>query len=256
VSTINLKDFAAKEGIILKKPEDLIIEAKDNITRKHAYTKSQIKEHFDLLIDETEKEAHRLYLQYEEEYGKRVFSIFINHLINRKEIANISQISTILGKYFKPFDRFFLSLAQSRKSRAGKAFEKIHNALFKSLDYPFDEQVVINGKPDFLMPSAKHFKVNPPDCIIFTAKRTLRERWRQIVTEGTRGLGFYLATIDENISSNALKEMLDHRIIIVCPQRIRNDHYSRAINVISFKQFFNDVLDPAMTRWKRNKIIS
>src|SRR3990167_3854109 len=152
--------------------------------------------------------------------------------------------------------KFFLSLAQSRKARAGKSFEAIHNALFKELSYPFDEQRVINGKPDFIMPSYGHYMNNAPDCIIFTAKRTLRERWRQIVTEGTRGLGFFLATIDDNISTNQLTEAHNNRIFIVCPEIIRKEKYSDAVNVLSFPQFFKDYLDPALARWKRNKIVS
>lgn len=105
------------------------------------------------------------------------------------------------------------------------------------------------------MPSYDHYVKNAIDCIIFTAKRTLRERWRQIVTEGTRGLGFYLATIDEKISSNQLDEARNHRIYIVCPEEIRSGYYSGKVNVLSFTQFFKDYLDPAMERWRRNNVI-
>lgn len=95
------------------------------------------------------------------------------------------------------------------------------------------------------------------DCIIFTAKRTLRERWRQIVTEGTRGLGFYLATIDEKVSKNALDEMKKHRIYLVVPERIKstNSEYNKAENVITFEDFFKYHLDPSVERWKAKKII-
>src|SRR3990170_4283733 len=115
----------------------------------------------------------------------------------------------------------------------------------KQLNYPFDEQQVINGKPDFLMPSRRHYDRNLMDCIIFTAKRTLRERWRQIVTEGTRGLGFYLATIDEGISAPQLGEMLNHRIYIVVPENIKRKiaSYNAAPNVITYEDFFRQHLD-------------
>ena len=133
----------------------------------------------------------------------------------------------------------------------------ILKTLFKRLSYPFDEQQVINGKPDFLMPNRHHYDSNPMGCIIFTAKRSLRERWRQIVTEGTRGLGFYLATIDESISSNQLDEMMDHRIYLVIPESIKNniEYYITASNVISFEEFFQYHLDPALTRWRNRGII-
>jgi hypothetical protein len=106
--------------------------------------------------------------------------------------------------------------------------------LSRRLNYPFEEQQVINGKPDFLMPNKQHWDDNTMDCIIFTVKRSLRERWRQIVTEGTRGLGFYLATIDESISSTQISEILSNRIYLVVPSRIKQETetYSSTPNVI------------------------
>lgn len=187
----SLKNFAEQNNIKLKDQKVIAEEASKVITNRYKYDKDQIKSNFDTLLDATQIEIYNVYLKYEQEYGKKVFKAFIKHLIKSGELTSLSQTGEVLGKYFKLFDSFFLSIAQSRKARAGKTFEDIHNALFKKLDYPFDEQKVINGKPDFLMPSYKHFVNNPIDSIIFTAKRTLRERWRQIVTEGTRGLGFY-----------------------------------------------------------------
>jgi len=251
----NLVEFAKEKDIRLEPQEKIIAEARDHIKKKYKHSIDKIKSNFDALLEETEKEAYRLYLNYEQCYGEKVFDAFAGELIKAGELKKLEHIGKILGRYFKLFDQFFLSLAQSRKTRAGKGFEKIHNSLFRILNYPFDEQVVINGKPDFLMPSAKHYRENPMDCIIFTAKRTLRERWRQIVTEGTRGLGFFLATIDENVSTAQLKEMLDHRIYLVCPENIKKKCYRDKINVLSFRQFFKDHLDPRMKLWKRNKII-
>jgi len=251
----NLVDFAAEKGVKIKSQEEIVNEARNLIKRKYKYSIEKVKENFDALLEETEKEAYRLYLNCEQKYGEKVYEVFVEELINSGKLSKFEDVGKILGKNFKLFDKFYLSLAQSRKTRAGKGFEKIHNSLFKILNYPFDEQIVINGKPDFLMPSAKHYTKNPMDCIIFTAKRTLRERWRQIVTEGTRGLGFFLATIDEDVSSAQLKEMLDHRIYLVCPENIKSRCYSGRINVLSFRQFFKDHLDPKIKSWRRNKII-
>lgn len=250
----NLVKFAKERNIKLENQEKIITEARDFIKAKYKYPLERIKDNFDALLEETEKEAYRRYLNYERIYGGKVFEIFIKELIKSGELNKLENTGKTLGKYFKLFDKFYLSLSQSRKARAGKGFEKIHNSLFKILNYPFDEQIVINGKPDFLMPSAKHYKENPMDCIIFTAKRTLRERWRQIVTEGTRGLGFYLATIDKKVSSKQLEEMLNHRIYLVCPESIKKKYYKDKVNVLSFRQFFKDHLDPKIKSWKRNKI--
>lgn len=146
--------------------------------------------------------------------------------------------------------------AQSRKARAGKAFEGIIRGLFKQCDYPFDENRVINGKPDFIMPSEDHFRAHAADCIIFTAKRTIRERWRQIVTEGTQGAAFFLASLDENVTTEQIGEMRKKKIYLVVPASMKaSTVYKHEPNVLSFEDFFADHLDPAVARWKRHKII-
>lgn len=253
----DLKAFATDEGIILRHQDEILEEATRNIAARYSYNTEQIKDNFDALIYETEREAYRIYLIAEKEYGEQVFDAFTRKLIRDGEIRDVNDVGTVLGRYFRSFDRFFLSLKQSRTTRAGKTFEGITKNLFKVLNYPYETQITIDGgnTPDFLMPSAQHYNENAPDCIIFTSKRTLRERWRQIVTEGTRGLGFYLATIDDKISSTQLTEMLRNRIYVVVPQQLKNEKYPATTNVLSFSQFFNDYLDPAVARWRRNGII-
>jgi len=223
--------------------EDVYKISTQQILRKHSLEPADYPKRFSALVDEIGREAYALYLRKEEKSGEKVL----------KEFFKTSKTSGV----FKKLDRFFLSISQSRKTRAGKAFEEIIKALFRKCDYPFDEQRVINGKPDFLMPSEKHFRKNAPDCIIFTAKRTLRERWRQIATEGLRGLGFFLATIDDSISAEQAKEMLAHRIYMVVPESLKQGipHYKKAANIITFEDFFTDHLDAAMKRWRRAGVI-
>lgn len=256
MSISNLKEFALAKGIKIKEQKDIADIASENIAKRFGYNKAQIKENFDDLLEETEKEAYRIYRGFEKSYGEEIFKAFANEVVKSGEISNMDQLGCLLGNYFSVLDSFYMSLAQSRKTRAGHSFENIHNALFKELQYPFDEQRVINGKPDFIMPSYDHFMANSIDCIIFTAKRTLRERWRQIVTEGNRGLGFFLATIDDKVSTSQLQEMHRSRIYLVCPQNIKTAKYNDVMNVLSFKQFFKDHLDPAMERWIRNGVIT
>ncbi len=217
-------------------------------------TPLHIKSNFSGLIEELEHGAHSIYRNYETRVGAESLFKFFGL---DEAIPVPLKFAELFKESFEELNLFFLSLAQSRKSRAGKAFEVIIKRLFKSLDYPFDEQVVINGKPDFLLPSEKHYRVHAPDCIIFTAKRTLRERWRQIVTEGIRGLAFYLATIDEKVTENALAEMKANRIYLVVPMQLKKsiDHYTEAPNVLTFETFFKQHLDPAMQRWKENSVI-
>ena len=218
-------------------------------------TAAYTKENFSFLVEVLQVDAYNIYLEEEKKAGSFAIGDYIKHKVAEDVPAYeaISAISSMFGE----FDKFFLSLTQSRRPRAGIALEVILKTLFRRLGYPFDEQQVINGKPDFLMPSRRHYDKNPMDCIIFTAKRSLRERWRQIVTEGTRGLGFFLATIDERISEPQLREMLENRIYVVVPERIKNEVsvYVRGPNVISFEDFIRHHLDPAMARWKSAGVV-
>lgn len=253
---LDLINLAKENGIILRNQSEIVEEAKNTIEVKNKYSIQQIKENFDILLDETESEAYRLYKVSEKEYGESVLELLVRKILCENSIVtNLEKFIPLLCSQFACLNQFYLSLSQSRKARAGKAFESIHNSLFKTLKYPFNEQCVINGKPDFLLPSEEHYRREPMDCIVFTAKRTLRERWRQIVTEGTRGLGFFLATIDDKVSENQLREMQRNRIYLVCPNSIKSKCYNEITNVLNFQVFFRDYLDPAMERWKRKKII-
>ena len=221
----------------------------------HKITDDYIKKNFSRLVERLSSAAYDQYLKVQKHEGEAALKEYLEEKISSDDSSK--KAIEMVVSCFEEFDRFYLSLSQSRKQRAGSAFEDIIKTLFKRLSYPFDEQIVINGKPDFLMPGEKHYKSNAMDCIIFTAKRTLRERWRQIVTEGTRGLGFYLATIDDGVSESQLDEMKHNRIYLVLPVSLKKAilHYSEAYNVISFEEFFKNHLDPAVKRWKKAKIL-
>ncbi len=254
---MDLRKLAKQQSIELVDSKQLVSEAIGNITNRYGYSREEMKINFDRLIEESEQEAHRIYRIHEREYSKQVVSLYVTYLVKENGISDLNEVSNILGANASTLDKFFLSMAQGRKARAGSAFESFHKDLFRRLGYPFSEQQVINGKPDFLLPSADHYKINPPGCILFTVKRTIRERWRQIVTEGTKGLAYFLGTIDASKSKSELDEMLDNRIYLVCPHEIKQStvEYREAQNVLSFQGFFRYHLDPAMSRWKDTGVI-
>ncbi|MDR3561993.1 MAG: type II restriction endonuclease [Negativicutes bacterium] len=223
--------------------------------RRHKNDRKWIKHNFSKLVESVQLDAYEEYLRNEVVAGRKALAKVFLPLTGKKPTAQ-DLIETI-GKHFHALDRFFLGLTQGRRARAGGAFEYLIKELFVQLRYPFSSQPIINGQPDFILPSVEHFRLHAADCIIFTVKRSLRERWRQIVTEGTRGLGFYLATIDEKIGANDLAEMNRARINLVVPTRIKalRADYEDAPNVITFEQFFRFHLDPGMKRWRAARII-
>jgi hypothetical protein len=210
-----------------------------------------LKAQFDDVLVAIEVETYRLYLLDEKKMVQEsVRELLLRPLsgpgpYGRDDVARIAEDAS------DELARLFMHLGQSRRSKAGRTFETNLRGLFRRLDYPFDEGPMINGKPDFLMPGKKLFGVNPAECIIFTAKRTLRERWRQITTEG-KHFRLFLATIDEKVSENQLGEMLKQQVYLVIPKKKIEDNaaYRGAKNVISFEEFFRDFLDPAVKRWR------
>jgi hypothetical protein len=214
-----------------------------------------IKTNFSALVEQVQIDAYRDYLESEKDAGREAMAAVFVPMVGNPSTGEDGV--RLVGGYFYALDRFYLGLTQGRRPRAGKTFEYLIKELFRRLQYPFTPQAIINGQPDFILPSIEHFHHNAPDCIIFTVKRTLRERWRQIVTEGTRGLGFFLATIDEEVAVRDLGEMLRSRINLVVPERIKHcrPDYEQAPNVISFEHFFRFYLDPAMDRWRAAGVI-
>lgn len=248
-----MADFLAEMRERYMTPQTTLIELATAKVLKDASVvdSSQLKERFDDLLVEIEVETYRLYLQAEKQMvTESVRELLLRPLAGPGPYSR-GDVSRVAAEAADHLARLFMHLGQSRRSKAGKTFELNIRGLFRRLDYSFDEQRVINGKPDFLMPGEKLFRENPAECVIFTAKRTLRERWRQITSEG-KHFRLFLATIDERVSPNQLAEMLKQQVYLVIPKKLieKNEGYRVARNVISFEEFFRDFLDPAAKRWK------
>ena len=215
---------------------------------------SEIKDRFNEIFTTTLSKVYKMYQEYERNAGKVAL---VRTVAERLPTGSAMDLAVYLGDRFNGIDEYCLSLGQGRKSRAGATIEDVVEKLFVQLGYEFDTQPLVNGKPDFIFPSKAQYEENANQTIVFTTKRTARERWRQIITEGARGAQLFLGTIDPDITSHQLSEMNDHRVWVVVPQDMKNKipDYKNAPNVIPYREFFDDWLDPAMERWKRRGII-
>ena len=254
-------DHPAREEILadLKRHFDvpggreICTDAMHQVLAGRAGDQEWIKSNFSRLVNDIQIAAYDRYLALEGPAAGYAVRKAFDPLLPDDATAN--DLFSAIERNFWVLDKFFLGLTQGRRPRAGKAFEHIIKVLFDMLGYPYTPQPIINGQPDFLLPSVEHYRRNAMDCIIFTAKRTLRERWRQITTEGTKGSMFFLATIDEKVAARDLPDMMLHRIYLVMPESIRAASYASEANVISFETFFAQHLDPAIQRWRANGVI-
>ncbi|MDB4863540.1 type II restriction endonuclease [Pirellulaceae bacterium] len=198
-------------------------------------TPEYIKANFSDLFQDMQEEIYKSFLSYENKIGSEI-------LQRELELSKTD--------LFERLKAFFMSCSQSRKSRAGSAFEFIVKEMFGKLNYPFSEQVKAeNARLDFVLPSADHFEKQPLDSIIVTVKRTLKERWKQIVSEANKGYGFFLVTMDKEKTKSEISEMETKKVYMVVPKKIKEEKYPGLYNVITFEEFFKKHLDPAVLRW-------
>lgn len=153
-------------------------------------------------------------------------------------------------------DALMLSASQQRKSRAGYSYEHHIEAMLSDGGIPFEKQVIIEARkrPDFILPSlafidrgTKHAKTG----LILSAKTTLRERWKQVEREkGKRRL--FLTTVDENIAGSSIEDMASFGVYLVIPESLRQSReteYKDHTNVVSFKEFCSEVVQPNLKSW-------
>jgi len=112
---------------------------------------------------------------------------------------NVELISSALQALYPDLWRVFLSRSQSRKQRGGGDFQEQIKLMFQLANIPFEEQTR-EYRTDFVIPSQALFQRDRTRAIIFSVKRTLRERWQEVVDElhHTNCPNVYLATANES----------------------------------------------------------
>jgi len=110
-------------------------------------------------------------------------------------------VTHLLANWYCHLRLCFLSVSQSRKTRGGKDFELQRERLLSLAGVPYETQVTEN-RTDFVLPSIAVFQRNRNEALVVSAKRTLRERWREVAEElfNLRSPNVYLLTADENVS--------------------------------------------------------
>ncbi|MFN7092407.1 MAG: type II restriction endonuclease [Allorhizobium sp.] len=123
------------------------------------------------------------------------------------------------------FLSFSLSVQNRRKARAGQALENHLEAVFHAhgIRYARGAQTENRNKPDFLFPGAADY-ANPafPEArlTMLGAKSTLKDRWRQVLSEARRIDQKHLLTLEPSISENQTDEMRAKSLQLVIPRKL------------------------------------
>jgi len=123
------------------------------------------------------------------------------------------------------FIQFSTSVLNRRKSRAGKSLEYHLEHIFRAHNVLYSSQEHTEGRnqPDFLFPGIAQYQQEtfPGHLLTFLgAKRTLKERWRQVLSEAQRIPIKHLATIDVGLTSSQISEITQAQVRLVIPEPV------------------------------------
>ena len=127
------------------------------------------------------------------------------------------------------FLKFSLSVQNRRKSRAGQSLEHHLEVLFRARGIAFDRSAETENrnKPDFLFPGAAAYRdagFPAARLTMLGVKSTLKDRWRQALSEAARIDQKHLFTLEPGISENQSREMHAKNLVFVLPERLHTTY--------------------------------
>ena len=149
----------------------------------------------------------------------------------------------------------FVTLAQSvlqrRKSRAGRSLELhirqllLEENLVEGLHFAYQPVTERNKQPDFLFPNQQTYvdrSFPAKRLMMLAAKTTVRERWRQIISEADRIPTKHLLTVQRGVSENQFRQMQDAGVQLVVPEPLK-EAYPKSVrpHLMSLESFLADV---------------
>ena len=125
------------------------------------------------------------------------------------------------------FLSFSLSVQNRRKSRVGLALENHLEAVFtaQNIGYQRGAETENRNKPDFLFPGGEQYRDQefPAERLtMLGAKSTLKDRWRQVLSEAQRIEQKHILTLEPGISDNQTDEMQAKHLQLVIPRRLHS----------------------------------
>lgn len=149
------------------------------------------------------------------------------------------------GADVEGFLKFSLAVQNTRKSRVGLALENHLEAIFSahSIRFARGAETENKNKPDFLFPGQLEYldPCFPAERLtMLGSKSTLKDRWRQVLSEAERIPLKHLLTLAPGLSENQTKEMEAKSLQLVVPTRLQLTYRpSQQSWLISLFEFLN-----------------
>lgn len=157
---------------------------------------------------------------------EELFAAFSSHLLS-SQLQGLIEAAGAPPVDPSPFQELMLGHQNRSKSRAGHALENHLEAVFNALRVPYTRGHLTENraKPDFVFPGGTEYDDSAFDTSHLTmlaAKRTLKDRWRQVLSESERIAEKHLITLQAPISENQTDEMRAHAIQLVVPASLQS----------------------------------
>lgn len=149
--------------------------------------------------------------------------------LERRIVAARLQAGFLTGEHVDVdgFMSFSLSVQNRRKSRAGQSLENHLEALFLARNIQFQRGVETENrnKPDFLFPGQAAYRdpaFPTENLTMLGSKSTVKDRWRQVLSEAQRIENKHLLTLEPGISENQTDEMRTKHLQLVIPAKLHS----------------------------------
>ena len=207
----------------------------------------------DVLLELTRKREFAIYKMDEAmTYGAEV----VDAIAGNGKTPSVSSVVCACIERFDELYSIFLRASQARSSRVGGTFESHMATVLTDGRIPHQGQPVFGGsRPDFVLPNSSVYHDaarRPTLALVLALKTTLRERWRQVVSESA-GCPVFLATLDEGVPAATLDKLAERGIVMVVPERFKTSEYSDYVgraDVMTFRTFFDRVSDQRREAWR------
>jgi hypothetical protein len=209
-------------------PDEILKETIKNLNLQP----KEVTENFGKYALKLEETAFGRYLEYEEKALEKLVGLwvkenlkYINKLVEEKGVEK--GITEILQKIAPFIKKFEFRAGNMRKARGGMTFQKSLKYLLELVGVPCEEphgeMRKILKRIDLVSPNADVAKRRPDKAVFLATKRTLAERWKQVVSEHRKGARLYLITVDDDISSEKADEIGNAGIVVYIKDKVK-DH--------------------------------
>lgn len=234
---INMDELDKKLNPILNSiptVDNIFSEALETIEKKSPklLRAPHIQASFSKCLMTLEQTAFNLYLRYQMSAFESLIKLWVSEngdLI--REIASKNpapkRFAEEVCKRVYPFiQRMEFRAGQKRKSRGGGTFQTAVEYLLRKIGVPCERPKGKYGRIlkriDLAIPDQKTAIEKPDQALFLSAKRTLRERWKQTIPERKPSWRVFLITVDQNLSAEKADEINSLGMIVYVRDDLKN----------------------------------